>query len=241
MIAAVEPQPWRVASIETPAPDVRIVRLAPDDGAPFPWRAGQYASIAVDGFEPRDYSIANPSGGDALELHVRPGSPGGLGEHLCRHLDIGDTVTVAGPFGAAYYRDRHEGPLLAIAGGTGLAQMKAIVETALQDGFRQDIHLYVGVRTEDDLYLERYFIGLTHDYPNFRFVTVIAEPRENSGRRSGLVGEAVAADFQLLYGHQCYLSGPPAMVDACRAMLKLKAVPPHDIFTDAAYAVPVPR
>lgn len=226
----------RVRAVDAASPEVRIVQLEPADTPLFDWRAGQYASFRIGEHEARDYSIANAPGDDVIELHIRRSGAGGVSDYICDELKPGDTVDVQGAFGGAYFRARHDGPLLAIAGGTGLAPMKAIVEAALAGGFSKDVHLYFGVRAESELYLERYFIELTHTYANFRFITVISEPTENSGRRSGLVSDAVAADFQLLYGHQCYLAGPPVMVDACAGMLKLKSVPLHDIFADAFYS-----
>lgn len=225
----------RVRDIDAASPEVRIIRLESEGADLFDWRAGQYASFRIGDLEPRDYSIANAPGEGVIELHIRRSGSGGVSDYICDALKPGDSVDVQGAFGGAYYRARHEGPILAIAGGTGLAPMKAIVEMALASGFKKDVHLYFGVREEAELYLERYFIEMTHTYPNFRFVTVISEPKENSGRRTGLVSQAVAADFQLLYGYQCYLAGPPVMVDACAGMLKLKSVPRHDIFADAFY------
>lgn len=225
----------RVAACETATPDVRILRLEPVGGPLFGWRAGQYVNVGIDGVAPRDFSIANPPGEGQLEIHVRRAGSGGLSDRLCEGTATGDEIDVRGPFGAAYWRDRHPGPILAIAGGTGLAPMKAICEAALAAGHNRDVHLYVGVRTEADIYLERHFIELQRRHPNFRYVAVVSEPAEPSGRRRGLVGQAVAADFQLLYGHQCYLAGPRAMVDACRTMLKLKGVPAHDVFCDLLF------
>lgn len=225
----------RVRAIDAASPEVRIIQLEPADAPLFEWRAGQYASFRIGDLEARDYSIANAPGDGVIELHIRRSGAGGVSDYICDDLKPGDAVDVQGAFGGAYFRARHDGPLVAIAGGTGLAPMKAIVEAALAGGFKKDVHLYFGVREESELYLERYFIELTHTYPNFRFVTVISEPTENSGRRTGFVSDAVAADFQLLYGHQCYLAGPPVMVDACASMLKLKSVPKYDIFADAFY------
>lgn len=225
----------RVLACDAATPDVRILRLEAASGDLFDWRAGQYVNLSVDGLPPRDFSIANAPGAGEMEIHVRRAGPGGLSDRLCEGTRAGDAVDVRGPFGAAYWRATHPGPILAIAGGTGLAPMKAICEAALKAGHGQDIHLYFGVRTEADLYLERHFIDLQRQYPNFRFVTVVSDPVEHSGRRRGLVGDAVAADFQLLYGHQCYLAGPQAMADACRAMLTLKGVPAHDLFCDLFY------
>ena len=226
-----------VAELERVTSDIRVLKIAPADGAVFNWRAGQYASFTFADRDPRDFSIANVSGSGVIEIHVRRSGSGGVSDAICDEVSIGDAVSVDGPFGAGYFREQHEGPVVAIAGGTGLAPMKSIVESALRSGFNKDIHLYFGVRDATEIYLERYFIGLTREYSNFRFVTVVADINDNSGRRRGMVGDAVAADFQLLYGHQIYLAGPPAMVKACRRMLKLKSVPNHDIFTDVAEMV----
>ena len=221
----------RIVSIEAAAPLVSVVRVRPDDA--FDWRAGQFAALRFPDFEIRNYSISNRPGEGEIEFHIRDNG-GGVGAHVASTASVGDPVEIAGPFGSAYFRRRHGGPLLAIAGGTGLAPMKAIVEDALATGHAGDVHLYFGVRDEPDIYLEQHFIALTRAHLNFRFVTVLAEPGEPTGRRHGLVGAAVAADFQLLYGYQCYVAGPPAMVQACRDALRLKSVPAHDIFADDA-------
>lgn len=233
-MTATTPIPCCVAESEYVTSDVRVLKIAPKDGAVFDWRAGQYARFEFMDREPRDFSIANISNTGLIELHVRKSGSGGVSDAICDEVSIGDAVTVDGPFGAAYFREKHEGPIIAIAGGTGLAPMKSIVESALAANFDKDIHLYFGVKDEAEIYLERYFIGLTREHSNFRFVTVVSDMQDNSGRRRGMVGAAVAADFQLLYGYQIYVAGPPIMVQACRRMLKLKSVPDHDIFTDVS-------
>lgn len=235
MTTTIDTTRCRVAEIEAVTDDIRILRIVATDTPLFDWRAGQYASFKIDGFEARDYSIANAPGEDFIELHIRRSGAGGFSDFICDDLKQNDPIDVKGAFGGAYFRENHKGPLLAVAGGTGLAPMKAVVEAAISCSLQQDIHLYFGVRDESEIYLERHFIDLTRTNPNFRFVSVISEPKENSGRRRGLVSDAVAADFHLLYGFQCYLGGPPVMVDACANMLKLKTVPKHDVFADAFY------
>lgn len=220
-------------------PEVRIVEVEPAPGETlFDWRAGQFASLRFDGQPPRDYSIANVPGDGRLAFHVRcdPNASGGVSAYVNDRLAVGDALELQGPYGRAWFRRDHPGPVLAIAGGTGLAPMKAVVEDALAVPLRRDVHLYFGCRDEREIYLERYFIDLMHERPNFRFITVLSEPKEHGGRRTGPVGQAVAADFQLLYGHQCYMAGPPKMVEACRSMLELKAVPAHDMFADAYHS-----
>ena len=82
---------------------------------------------------------------------------GATSAYVAERLKLGDSVRVEGPFGASYLRESHRGPIIAVAGGSGLAPIKSIVERALAQALPQHIHLYFGVRTERDLYLARPF------------------------------------------------------------------------------------
>ena len=72
--------------------------------------------------------------------------------HVSERLKVGDSVLVEGPFGASYLREAHRGPIIAVAGGSGMAPIKSVVERALQKELPQHIYLYFGVRSERDLY-----------------------------------------------------------------------------------------
>src|SRR3546814_20955411 len=75
--------------------------------------------------------MANRPGVTALEFHIRFTSGGAASNFVAEGLRIGDPVTVEGPFGDSYLRAEDPGPILAIAGGSGLAPMKSIVELGL--------------------------------------------------------------------------------------------------------------
>jgi len=222
----------RVALLVCPARDVTVVRLEILSGEPFPFSAGQYARVAFPGRPPRDFSIANQPGEAVLEFHIRDVAKKGPGSALAERLSIGDPVTVDGPFGVKWLREGHDGPILAIAGGTGLAGVKSIVETALLKGMGQDIHLYFGVRSQADLYFEDYFQRLCRAYPNLRFTPVLSAPEGTTARRTGLVSTAVAEDFKDFSGMKAYLAGPPAMVSATAQLLAAAGMDPSDIHTD---------
>lgn len=225
----------RVAALEQVTPDTRIVRLEITAGGPFAFSAGQYARVAFDALPARDYSMANRPDEALLEFHIRDVGDG-ASRYVARELRPGETVTVEGPFGEAWLRRGHERPILAIAGGSGLAPMKSIVETALASGMRQPIHLYFGARDEQDIYLERHFYDLAAKHRNFRYVPVLSEPSRATGRRSGLVGEAVAADFRDLRGYEAYLAGPPAMVESVMGFLYRRGVRAEDMHADPFYS-----
>jgi CDP-4-dehydro-6-deoxyglucose reductase/ferredoxin-NAD(P)+ reductase (naphthalene dioxygenase ferredoxin-specific) len=148
---------------------------------------------------------------------------------------VGDGVQVEGPFGASWLRDAHTGPILAIAGGSGLAPIKSIVETALGNGHRQPIHLYVGIRDERDLYLEAHFAALASRHRNLRLVPVLSEPHASTRRRTGFVHEAVLADIGDVDGAKAYIAGPPVMVEAATRQLLARGMRRQDIHADAFY------
>jgi ferredoxin-NAD(P)+ reductase (naphthalene dioxygenase ferredoxin-specific) len=144
-------------------------------------------------------------------------------------------VRVSGPFGTAYLREQHSGPILAVAGGTGLAPVRAILLTALAKGMPQPIHFYFGVRTERDVYGEAELRALAAKHPNLKVHIVVTQSPVAAGHRSGLVTDAVAADFADLRGFQVYMAGPPAMVDAATELVARLGVQPRDMHADAFY------
>ena len=225
----------RAIELEDLTHDIKQVRLEILSGGPFDFSAGQYAALRVSGLPARDFSMANRPDEPILEFHVRHMTGGAASRYIVRNLKLGETVRLEGPFGSAHLREHHTGPILAIAGGSGLAPIKSIVETALGRGTRQPIHLYAAVRDERDLYLEVHFSALATAHPNLRFTTVLSEPQQPTARRTGFVHEAVAADIRDLDGAKAYLAGPPVMVEAATAMLLSRGMPRGDIHADAFY------
>jgi naphthalene 1,2-dioxygenase ferredoxin reductase component len=225
----------RVVGLDALTHDIMGVRLAIESGGPFTFSAGQYASLRFGNLPARDYSMANRPDNSMLEFHIRRMGSGSVSAHVSERLRLGDAVTVQGPFGTSYLRDKHTGPIIAIAGGSGLAPIKSIIDTALDQGLRQPMRLYFGARDERDIYLEDHFRALAAQHPNFRFIPVLSSPSGATARRVGLVHEAAAADLADLDGAKAYLAGPPPMVEAATALLRERGVQRSDIHADAFY------
>ena len=100
-------------------------------------------------------------------------------------LKTGDELRVEGPFGFFLLRDGHRGPIVALAGGSGLAPIRSIVGEALRRNMPQDIRLYFGARDERDLYLLDEFAALAARHSNLHFIPVLSEPRGETARRTG--------------------------------------------------------
>jgi len=226
----------RVAGIDALTHDIRRVLLAIERGGPFVFSAGQFASLGFDALPARDYSMASRPGDRLLEFHIRRMGAGSVSAHVASRLRPGDPVSLEGPLGTAYLRDHHGGPILAIAGGSGLAPIKSIVETALARMPARRVRLYFGARDERDLYLVEHFAALAARHADFRFVPVLSEPRGKTTHRVGLVKEAAAEALAALAGAKAYLAGPPAMVEAASAALRGQGLAEADIHADAFYS-----
>ncbi len=225
----------RVIGLDDATHDIKRVRLEIVSGGPFDFSAGQFASVAFTGGPPRDYSMANLPGDPVLEFHVRRTAGGIVSVHVGDALRLGDPVRVEGPFGTSYLRESHRGPIVAVAGGSGMAPLKSIVERALQRALPQHIHFYFGVRNERDLYLHDHFMHLTERHPNLHFIPVVTDDGPGHWRR-GLVQEAAASDFGDLDGCKGYLAGPPAMVEAAAELFERRGMRRIDIHADAFYS-----
>jgi naphthalene 1,2-dioxygenase ferredoxin reductase component len=224
-----------IISLDDATHDIKRVRIIPESGLPLSFSAGQYAQLSFPGAPTRDYSMANQPGEKVLEFHIRRIPNGAASEWVATQLAVGNKVTVRGPFGSAFLRHRHTGPILAIAGGSGMAPMKSIVETALSHGFQQPIHLYFGVRQERDLYLVDHLQTLCERNPNLTFIPVLSQVEWSASYRTGTVIQAIAEDLQDLDGWQTYMAGPPAMTDTATPILVERGLRQEDLHVDVFF------
>jgi len=225
----------RVVEIRDATHDIKIVRVSVERGGPFVFSAGQYVALAFAGLPARDFSMANRPSEATLEFHIRVIPGGSVSSHVATRLKVGDAVKATGPLGISYWREKHTGPIYALAGGSGLAPIKSIVETALAAGRAQPIALYFGVRAERDLYLEDHFKALAQRHANFRFVPVLSQPEGATKRRTGNMADVIGADVRALDGAKVYLAGPPIMVETTVKALEKKGLKREHCHVDAFY------
>ena len=222
-----------VVAIDDATHDIKRVRLQP--AKPLDFSPGQYAQLQFTPAHARPYSMAGLAGDGELEFHVRLVPEGRVTGYIAHELKVGDAVRVSGPLGSAYLRLRHDGPMLCVAGGTGLAPILSIVRGAQAAGMRNPVHLYFGVRSERDVYGLEWLAALQREHPALRVHTVLASGRA-AGCRTGLVTDAIAQDWQSLAGFRAYLCGAPPMVEATSLLVRRMGVLPSQIHADAFYA-----
>ncbi|RMD89408.1 MAG: oxidoreductase [Alphaproteobacteria bacterium] len=224
-----------IAVIEPLTHDIRRVELVIESGGPFTFSPGQYAEVAFESLPARDFSMASQPDEERLRFYIRLYPGGAVGSYLATKAAVGAPVRVKGPYGSAFLREGRRTPLLAIAGGSGLAPIQAIIDRAVALDWEQPIHVYFGARGERDLYLLDHFDRLRARLPSLAFTPVLSEPEGETDRRTGLVTDAVRADLADLAGFTAYLAGPPPMIEAAERMLPGLGIDPADIHADAFY------
>jgi CDP-4-dehydro-6-deoxyglucose reductase/ferredoxin-NAD(P)+ reductase (naphthalene dioxygenase ferredoxin-specific) len=177
--------------------------------------------------------MASTPAEEKLAFQLLCTSAGKTSSCIAQELKLGDKVKVSGPLGSSYLRDEHAGPVLLVAGGSGLAPVLSVLRTMLERGSSETVALYFGVRSERDVYHEHLLAGLAANHGNFSYQIVLSEPEGESGRRHGLVHQAVADDVADAAGYTAYLAGPPAMVEAAGQLLLSRGVARRDIHADA--------
>ncbi len=232
----------RVTGLQDLTHDTRLIRLALETGGPLMFRAGQFVQLGFADLPFTDYSIANRPGEQDLEFFIQETSTSGVSHYATATLSLGEIVDLQGPYGDCYLREEHQGPVLTIAGGSGLGPVKSIVEALLAGPGHDPVHLYFGVRSERDLFLSAHFQKLARENARLHFVPAVEQAGADgitSGRtaRSGLATDLVAQDFQSLAGFKAYLAGPPPMIEAATEVLLAMGLASADLHADAFHSM----
>ncbi len=203
----------------------------------FDFKPGQFALLTFGTCAPRSYSMAVRSQDGKLDFFIKPLEQGCTGSHIISNLRVGDEVKIKGPYDNAYIRKNHTGPIIAAAGGSGLAPIKSIVEEALASKMRQPIYLYFGVRAESELYLTQHFKDMEITFPNFRFIPVCEGLSTLAGVRFGRLSDVIFSDFpEFTDEFTSYLAGPPLMVEHLAREFKQLGMNPAKIYADPFYS-----
>lgn len=229
--------PARVEKMQKLAPDVMVLWLRLPATERLQFLAGQYIDILLKDGKRRSFSLANaPENDGLLELHIRE-VPGGLFTgQVFSTMKERDILRFNGPHGTFYLREDSPKPIVMIAGGTGFAPVKALVEHALKENVQRPIAIYWGARDRAGLYQHELPHRWASEHAHVSYVPVLSEPAADDHwqGRTGFVHQAVLADFPDLSGHQVYVCGSPVMVEAVRRDLCGQAgLPAEELFADA--------
>jgi CDP-4-dehydro-6-deoxyglucose reductase len=222
--------------MERLAPDVIDMHLRLPANERLQFLAGQYIDILLKDGKKRSFSLANAPHDDALlQLHIRH-VPGGLfTDQVFSTMKVRDILRFNGPHGSFYLREDSKKPMIFLAGGTGFAPIKALVEHAIAENCTRPIHIYWGAKARVDLYMPDLPEQWAAAHANIEFVPVLAEPAADDAwtGRTGLVHQSVTVDHQNLSDFQVYACGSPGMIDAAKRDFLAAGLPEEEFFADA--------
>ncbi len=228
----------RVHGMERLSDEVMRILVALPPGERIPFIAGQYINILLEDGQRRAFSFANPPHrSEFIELHVRLIAGGLFTTHVFSGMAVGDELRCEGPLGSFTLRES-ERPIIFVAGATGFAPIKSIVEDAFHRGMSRPMLLYWGVRRPADLYMMSLAERWQREHRTFRFVPVISEsaPGDHWTGRTGLVHQAILDDFPDLRGFEVYVCGSAQMVDAAFPAFLRQGLADEYCFSDAFVA-----
>lgn len=228
--------PCRVVRLEQLAHDVMALHLKLPQAERLQFLAGQYIDILLRAGQRRSFSLANsPHDDELLEIHVRYVAGGHFSEHVFKSMKERELLRFQGPYGIFFLRKDSERPILFMAGGTGFAPVKSILEHAFAKGETRPMHLFWGAQQEEDLYMHGLAATWAREHDNFRYTPVLSEaqPEDNWHGRSGWVHEILADDYPDLSEYEVYASGPPPMIEAGKSEFAAHGLPEDQLYFDS--------
>ncbi len=239
-VTAVRTLPVRVVGLEQVAHDVMRMSLKLPAAERLQYLAGQYVEILLRDGRRRAFSLANaPHQDEVLQLHIRHVPGGAFSGYVFDSMRERALLRIHGPLGGFYLREDSDRPVVLVAGGTGLAPIRAMVEASLHAGHTRPMALFWGVRARRDLYL--------HDeaqrwarHPHIEYLPVLSEPAADGSLEdddwsghTGFVHQAVLEHVPHLLNTDVYASGPPVMVKALREALAQRDFDLDRLFYDS--------
>lgn len=221
--------------------DIREIRLQLKSPPALDFKAGQYIQFRIPPYGAvrritfRAYSIASPpSEHSQLELEVKQVLNGIGSTYIFTHLKLNDPVIFNGPHGDFYLRagDR---PVILIAGGSGMAPIKAMLYDMRDRKISRKVRFFFGARARRDLFLLNEMQALEKSLPDFRFIPALSGPLPDDkwDGETGLISDVLARRIEAACPCEAYLCGSPAMIEACIKVLCAKGVENSRIFYDA--------
>ena len=228
--------PCKISKIERVAEDVVRLFLRLPENEALEYLPGQFLELFLPEGKTRAYSLASrPERTQNLELHIRL-VPGGLfSDQLLTSIKEGALLRFRGPLGSFFLRQLSLRPILLIAGGTGFAPIKAIIEETIALGNSRPIHLYWGVRSKANLYLNSVIKEWESTQPHLSFTPVLSEPGSEGewNGATGFVHEAVLQDHADLSAFDVYVAGPPQLIESVKKSFPAQGLDDQRLFFDA--------
>jgi ferredoxin-NADP reductase len=165
-----------------------------------------------------------------MEIHVKARDGGPVSSALVRRVGKGDVLRLGPPVGHISLAEESDRDLLLVAGGMGLAPLKALVDQVARNGPPRRVDLFVGARNDDHHYDRADLRRLMQENPWLNVTLAVSEDKISS-LEQGDVGDVVMRHGPWL-SREVYVAGPGPMVDDTVTRLQEHGVPPQRIHSE---------
>lgn len=221
--------PCKVSSIDKRS-QFAIFKFRLPPAAAFKYQPGQYINLSYQGAT-RSYSIANADSNDGIELHIRRVPDGVMSELLFSGVAVNSLLRMDGPIGTFFVRSDTK-PIIFLAGGTGFAPVKAMVESLIAQESAREISIYWGMNSSKDFYSDLP-IEWASKFKNIKYIPVVSGDVHDWDGRHGLVHETVIEDIQDMSNSCVYACGSPQMIAAAKQDFIHAGLLENQFFSDA--------
>jgi len=243
-------EPGSYVQVTAPAHKIALNSLAIDKKFENPWSKLDVNKMNSSSTTPttRAYSMANkPEEQSQITLLIRLALPPAQKYHSVPPgkvstwlfaREIGDAVSISGPFGDFYLRSSNR-PMVLIGGGVGMAPLRSLLQLELQSPRDRLVSFFYGARSQWDVFYADELSELAKKHKRFSYTISLSEPLNGLtwNGETGFIHEIVKRDF--LNKHpdpeicDYYLCGPPLMHTAVISALENAGVEPDSIFSDS--------
>lgn len=193
-----------------------ILQLLMKPDFPISYSAGQYIMLGFEASELKPFSIASAPREDGLiECHIRKQTQSDWMTRLFA-IEVGDSLVMQGPKDQMSVQPAHN-PIIFVAGGTGFAPMKALLDQMLRQKVDVPMHFYWGARQADELYMHEAMQDLERQHANLLYVPVVSEEDPSWQGLTGLVHQQVLKDYPSLEHKTVYMCGAWPMMQVAKA------------------------
>lgn len=224
--------PCRISEIKLLAPDVVKVLLRLPPAADFRFIPGQYIDVIGPNHIRRSYSLANATFADKqIELHIRAVEGGAMSDYWFNRAKANDLLHLNGPLGTFFLREMGGLDLFLLATGTGIAPVKAMLESMRNVSAAQtpkSVTVLWGGRKPEDFYFDVSCIPVSHTY-----IPVLSRPLDVWTGARGYIHDVLIEKRPDLTNAAVYACGSDVMIQSARVSLVEAGLPANRFYSDA--------
>lgn len=207
-----------------------IIELLLEPETYIDYQAGQYLQIQI-GEHLLSYSIANaPLGSHKYELHIRHDKNNLSNQALFDEIKAKGILSLHLPLGSTHLQALDASmPIIFIAGGTGFAPIKAMIEQLMAQADSRPFELYWSARSQSDLYMDDKIRTWASHVEHFCYFSMVT----TGEKKEMLTSSVIEQHIHNLTGYQIVIAGPFDMALAARDLLLRNAILPSQLYSDA--------